>query len=240
MTKKKVKKRKVPLSDSRVLFTTSRGVIGECKPVAGALEAIEANIRKSINWPEPLTRTMTDVAGSEMELPLTQEYVDGNEATDEQKEAWVDYIIADQAAQLEFNTRHSTGLTKLLAWEGFKPLNIEALHAQWAEEDEWLEMTIPEGERDRAFHFFQTRVLGNADADIKGIATGIMRASGYSREVLDEYERRFRADLGQSTEGDGTGKDSGDTGIPEPAQVGMVGGDGVHDSAGEESAGADG
>ena len=240
MTKKKVKKRKAPLSDNRVLFTTSRGVIGECMPVAGALEAIEANIRNSIDWPELSTRTITDVAGSEMELPLTQEYVDGNEATDEQKEAWADYIIAEQAARLEFNTRYSTGLAKLLAWEGFKPLNIEALQAKWAEEDEWLEMTIPEGERERAYHFFQTRVLGNADTDTKGIAAGIMRASGYDKEVLDEYERRFRAGLGKSTEGNGTGENQGDTGIPEPAKDGMVGGDGVHDSQSTGSEGTDG
>ena len=240
MTKKKVKKREAPLLDNRVLFTTSRGVTGECMPVAGALEAIEANIRNSIDWPELPTRTITDVAGSEMELPLTQEYVDGNEVADEQKESWADYIIAQQAAQLEFNTRHSTGLAKLLAWEGFKPLNVEALQAKWAEEDEWLEMTIPEGERDRAYHFFQTRVLGNADTDVKGIATGVFRASGYSREVLDEYERRFRADLGQPEDGDGTGEDQGDTGTPGATQDGLVGGDGLHGSASEESAGLDG
>jgi len=240
MSKKKTKKRQVPLSDDRVLFTTSRGVTGECMPVAAALEAMEANIRGSIDWPETPTRTVTDVAGSEMDIPLTQDYVDGNEATDEQRLEWADYLIAAQDAQAEFNRRHSTGLAKLLAWDGFKPLNAEKLYAEWAEQDEWLEMTVPETERERAFHFFQTRVLGNADTDTKGIAAGIMRASGYDKEVLDQYERRFRSDLGQSTDGDGAGENPGDTGIPEPAQVGLVGGDGLHDSPGAEGAGIDG
>lgn len=191
-----------------VLITTSRGVEVECLPIADTLDAHEENIRASVEWPEMPVRVMVDVAGSEMESPLSQEYVESAQATDEEKEAWAEYQIAQAEAQAQFKAKLDENRVRLIAFKGVQWNG--KLEEEWAADHEWLGTTVPEGERERKLHFFRTEVLGNI-GDLYTVLFGIYQASGYDEEVLDMMEASFRPEMGRA-EGDAAEDGTGDTG----------------------------
>ena len=240
-TPKKRKKKQIPVpekKDKRVLIATSRNVEVECLPIAAALDALETNIRNSIEWPEKPTRTIRDVAGSEMEQDLTQEYVESDRATDEEKIAWTEYLEAQGEAQAEFNQRAGTARVRLVAWEGIR-VTDESLFDKWAEDEAWMGMTAPDDPRERALHYLQSKILGNPNDDLLSIMVGIYHASGYDEEALKQAEAFFRSQVGQrerAAPDDGTG----DSGVPEQEETsGLVGQSGIRDGEGEEGAGSD-
>jgi len=196
-----------------VFVTTSRGVEVECLPVADVIEAQEENIRASLDWPVKPTRTITDVAGTEMEAAFSQEYLDSDRATDEEKEAWVEYQIAQAQAEAEFSARINDGRVKLLAQRGVKW--DARLEKEWAKDDEWAGMTVPEDPRERTLHFFRTQVLGNL-GDLYRVLFGIYQASGYDEEVLDLMEASFRTEMGRAG-GDEPEDGAGDH-VPQPEE----------------------
>jgi len=196
-----------------VFVTTSRGVEVECLPVADVIEAQEENIRASVGWPTKPTRTITDVAGSEMTEPLSDRYVESAQATEEQKEAWAEYVAAQARAEAEFSRRLNDGRVKLIAQRGVR---WDAdLEKEWAADDEWAGMTVPEDPRERTLHFFRTQVLGNL-GDLYRVLFGIYRASGYDEEVLDLMEASFRTEMGRAG-GDEPEDGTGDH-VPQPEE----------------------
>lgn len=194
-------------SSDRVFITTSRGVALECMPIAAEIEQQEHNIRQAIDWPDVPTRSIEDVAGSTMTVELTQEYVDSEHATDEQREAWGQYLADLAGPTADFTTRLNTARPRLIALRGIRIMD-ETLIDVWAKDHEWLGMSVPDDPRERAYHFFMTEMLGNLEDDMTAIMVGIYRASGYDSEVLDQVERSFRAALGKSR----PDADTGDTG----------------------------
>jgi len=205
--------------DGRVVVTTSRGVEIECLPIADAIEAQEENARAGIEWPEVPTRTITDVAGSEMVKPLTEEYVEkSGQATEEQVEAWDEYRIALAGAEATFRERFNEGRVRLIAAKGVRW--DAKLEETWIEEAEWMGMAVPEDPRERKLYFFRFEVMGNI-GDLYTILFGIYRASGYDEEVLDEMEASFRTDMGQPDEEPDAGGDTGDPG--QAGGAGLVG-----------------
>ena len=185
----------LPEGEAGVFVTTSRGVEVECLPIADVIEAQEANIRALVEWPEQPTRVIADVAGSEMEEPLSQKYVESGQATEEQVEAWAGYVEAKAQAEAKFSARLNDGRVKLLAQRGVRW--DASLEEEWKKDDEWAGMTVPEDSRARTLHFFGTQVLGNL-GDLYRVLFGIYRASGYDEEVLDLMEDSFRSEMGRA------------------------------------------
>ena len=103
-SKKRKKKSNLHLDkDKRTLITTSRDVVVECLPVAALFMAMEENVKSSIEWPQVPIRISKDVAGAEMEFPLTLAHLETENATEEhqnrpeQKED--DHRIGDDPAR---------------------------------------------------------------------------------------------------------------------------------------------
>ena len=203
MTKKKPPQESI---SDRVLITTSRGVEIECMPIAAEIEQQETNIRESIDWPEKPTRTIEDVAGSTMTVELTQDYVDSEYVTEEEKGAWDQYQIDMEEPSAEFSERINLARPRLIALRGIR-LADASIEKEWTKDHEWMGMNVPEDTRDRAHHFFMTEILGNLEDDMAAIMVGIYRASGYDSEVLDKVEQSFRSAMGKA----GTDGHSGDT-----------------------------
>jgi hypothetical protein len=220
--------------DGRVVVETTRGVEVECLPVADALDAQAENIRAGIEWPEEPTRTIRDVAGSEMTEPLTEAYIGSGQATDEEKEAWAEYQIAQAEAQSQFSERLNEGRVRFIAVKGVRW--DDELEKTWTEDAEWLGMTVPDDSRERALHFFRSEVLGNI-GDLYTILLAIYRASGYDEEVLDAVEASFRSEVGQPDEGPDAGGGEGDPG-PQ-GRTGLVGEPPVDDGGSGAEVGPD-
>lgn len=204
------RKKQAPPAESpteRVLITTSRGVELECMPIAAEIEQQENNIRNSIDWPEVPTRTIEDVAGSTMKVELTQDYVDSEYATNEERAAWEQYRADMIAPASEFEQRINIARLRLIALRGVQVVN-GSLNDGWVKDHEWMGMSVPDDPRERAYHFFMTEVIGNLSDDMADVMVGIYRASGYDSEVLDKVEASFRAALGKV----GAGSNTRDTG----------------------------
>lgn len=202
--------------DGRVIVETSRGTRGVCKPIAMMIESQESNIRESVDWPEIPTYTFTDVAGTEIERQHTQGTIEDPATSEEDRVAWADYLLAQQAAQAEFDERRNNGLLRLLAFEGFEVL--DGADDGWERRHELYGMVVPTDEFEKTIHYFQTEVIGTQD-DVFNIMLGIYRASGYDEEVMAKVEAGFRAEVGQTGE-------AGAGNAPEP---------GAGDPGGEES-----
>lgn len=222
--------------DGKTIVITSRGVDVECLPVADALDAQEENIRANIEWPEKPTRVITDVAGSEMVEPLSKEYLESGQATEEQEEAWDEYQVARAGAQAEFDARLDEGRVRLIAVKGVRW--NEKLERDWAEDHDFLGMTVPEDPRERKLHFFRSEVLGNI-GDLYTILLGIYRASGYDEEVLDLMEASFRSEMGKPDEGLDAEDGAGDHGAPVGSGAGLVGQPQVDGDGGGQEVGPD-
>lgn len=220
MAKRKAR-RKPQTEPKGVVVTTSRGVQVECLPVGIELESQEANIRESVEWPDKPTRIMTDVAGSEMEVELSQDYVESDRATEEQKATWSAYWEDLAQAEAEFREKLNEAQPRLIAYKGIRLVD-GSLAEKWTEDHEWMGMEVPEGERDRSLHFLRTEILGDPVKDMTAIMVGIYRASGFDEEVLAEFEATFRAPLGRARR-DAAEQDQGDPSAPgSPEEAGLV------------------
>lgn len=220
--------------DGKVTITTSRGVEVECLPIADALDAQEENIRASVEWPEEPTRTMTDVAGSEMTEPLSSAYIESDQATDEQKEEWAEYQAAQAEAEAEFSARLDEGRVRIIAVKGVRW--DARLEKAWTKDHPWMGMIVPDDPRERQLHFFRSEVLGNI-GDLYSILLGIYQASGYDEEVLDAVEAGFQTEMGEPDEGPDAGADEGDPG--EAGRAGLVGQPPVDDDGDGQEVGPD-
>jgi hypothetical protein len=209
-TRKAKRAKKRQEEDGRVIVETSRGVRGACQPIAMMLEAQEQNIRGSIEWPEVPTYSFEDVAGNVIERVHTQATIDDPATSEEDRAAWADYLLAQQAAQTEFDDRRNNGIVRLLAVEGFEVLDGGD---DWERRHELYGMAVPDDEFERTVHYFQTEVIGTQD-DVYQIMLGIYRASGYDEEVMAQVEAGFRAEVGQA--GTGGAGDAAESGAGDP------------------------
>lgn len=189
-----------------ITVTTSRGIEVECLPIAAMLEEFEENIRASIDWPDVPTYTVHYAGGETIEKPHDATSIEDSQTTDEEKQAWADYLLNKQAADAQFAEKRANGYMRLLSVDGIKVLNEQD---DWQQRHEFYGMTVPDDPLERTVHYFRTEVIGSQD-DIYLIMLGVYRASGYDEEVLSQVEASFRASLGQDKQA-GTGDDAGDS-----------------------------
>lgn len=230
--KKRIEKAREPEPQHNgVMYKTTRGVWVECLPVKPLFDMMQVNIAQSITWPETPIRTMPVAGGDEVDEDLTQEYIDSQYSTDEEKAEWAEYLDALETAKAEYDAKIEEALGKFLATEGIR-LADESQYDEWREKDESLGMTIPDDLRERAAHFLMTRIMGNAETDTKEIMLAIYRASGFDQEVLDAVEATFRDEVGRR-ERAAAEESPGDPESPAEEAPGMVGEPELHAGAGE-------
>jgi hypothetical protein len=228
------------MDENKIIVTTSRGVQVECLPIAEMFDAQEESLRASVEWPEKPTHTITDVAGSEIEQALTQEWVDSGQASDEEVEAWEEYLVAQAVAQAEYESKRNEALPRLLAYKGIRLVN-ESLMDKWAEDHRWMSFEVPDDPRERLLHFLRTEILGNAGDDMTEIMVGIYRASGADPDLMKEAEAFFRSGQMGRAAGDAAEGSEGDAEVAEPeAEDGLVDGarldgNGNADEVGEDA-----
>jgi hypothetical protein len=227
------------VEENKVVVTTSRGVQVECLPVAEMFDAQEESLRASVEWPAKPAHTITDVAGSEIEQALTQKWVDSGQASDEEVEAWDEYLVAQAQAQAEYEGKRDEALPRLLAYKGVRLVD-ESLTEKWTEDHQWMGFTVPDDPRERMLHFLRTEILGNAGNDMVEIMLGIYRASGADPDLMKEAEVFFRGKVGGAA-GDAAEGSEGDAEVAEPAEEdglvdgALVDGDGNIDEVGEDA-----
>ena len=194
-----VKRAKVLDEDkNKVIVETSRGVRLECHPIITEIEAQEENIRAQYEWPETPQREIDvpkDASWSGI-VDLTQEHIDSEFSTDEEKETWAEYTKAYELVDAEFSTKMNDSRLKLIALEGVRVVN-GLPEDVWMRRHEWLGMKVPEDDLERLMHYFKTEVLGQT-ADMFVITKGIYKAAGFDPEVLDELEQSFRSAVGSA------------------------------------------
>lgn len=209
-----------------VLYVTSRNVEVECLPIAAEIEAQEQNIRQAIEWADPPTHTITDVADATMQVAYTEKSIAADDVPEADKQKWADYLAAQAAAQAEYKRRIEEGRPRLIAYRGVR-VTDEALPTRWAQDHTWLGMEVPDDPRERSLHFFMTEILGNIPGDLNSILLGIYRASGYDADLLDKAEAFFRSQMGRRERPDDRG-DTGDIGAQdEEGAPGLVDGAGL-------------
>ena len=198
--RRSVKRAKILDDDKRVIVETSRGVQLECHPIITEIEAQEENIRAQYEWPE-VPQHKLDVPpdagpGWIDSMDLTQEAIDGEHSTDEEKEAWAEYQEAYALVDAEFSTKMNDARLKLIALRGVTVFDTKP-EKEWIKEHEWMGMDVPKDALERLMHFFRTEVLGTT-VDIFTIMAGIYRAAGVDPEVLEELEQSFRSEVGRA------------------------------------------
>ena len=186
--------------DGRVIIVTSRDRRVLCHPIVTEMEAQEENIRAQFEWPDVPQRKI-DVppdAGADWPstMDLTQEHIDTDYSTEEEQALWAKYLEAKKVVDTEFTAKLTENKLRLMALRGITILDMPP-EDEWVEEHAWMGMDVPENRLDRLLHYFRTEVLGTMD-DVFAITKGIYRSAGLDQEVLDEFERSFRDQVGRA------------------------------------------
>lgn len=174
------------LDDSAVVVTTSRGKRVECLPITPMLDELQAEYDEKM--PPAPTHTITDVAGSSIEIPYTDKTIEN--APDDDKERWAKYIEEKSAVESELNERR----VRIIATRGIRIIGMPP-DDEWVKEHKFLGYDVPDGKLQRLYHYVKTEVIGTRDDGYK-ISVGIHRASGIDKEVLDKLEASFRGASG--------------------------------------------
>jgi hypothetical protein len=209
-----------PLSDRGLpIATTSRGIDLECQPIGAMLDAAGDNIRDQIDWPEAPTYTATFAGGDTETFEYTEESI--KDAPDDDKEAWADYILAQDKAQAEYDAKFGNTTTRIIATDGVRVLNAPP-EDEWMRRQQWQGLDIPDDPLERSLHYFLTVAIGDIETDMMQIYKGIILASGRSQEEVEKIEEFFRGEVGNDAgDGDTVEKDQvGDGAREEEAVVG--------------------
>jgi len=190
------------------------------------------NIAAKYTWPEPPVRTIVgppNPDGSpawETEKPLVQDYIDSEAATEEQKTAWAAFTAAHAAVSSEYNADAGPARIRMIAIQGIEL--ADDLDDEWIKRHEFIGLTVPQGDLERQEYFFLNELLGDFTEDLGLIMVGIMKATGFDKEMIADAEASFRHTMGriigkakpEKAESDGdtgetTGEGSGEGGLVE-------------------------
>jgi len=169
---------------SNKFFTTSAGVQIGVQPVPPLLvEKVRAAAAASVEVP-PIPTYMV-VIGENTEVPAEHDAT--TLETDEDKAAWTRYEKA-------LKQRESVSGTKTMELFLIKGTTIEPPNDDWAAEQAYFGVTVPEDPAGRKLHYIQTELLNTTD-DISGLMSAIVAASGIDPEVITAAKATFRGDV---------------------------------------------
>ena len=184
-----------------VIIKTSNGYRVRCKPIATKLDMLSQNIAAKYTWPDAPVRIVTgppEPDGSpawEIEKPLAQEYIDSGGATDEQKAEWTAYSLQHSVVTNEFNADAGTARLRMIAIQGTELVDDPG--DAWVKRHEFIGLTIPQDDLERQMYFFMNELLGDFTEDLGLIMTGIMKATGFDKEMIADAEASFRNSMGR-------------------------------------------
>jgi len=165
-------------------FTTSTGVELILKPISPLLAG---KVRTSVIWPEKPTYQAKTVSGEIEEHPHDETTLE----TDEDKAAWLKYLLATAQAEGELNER----ISKMLFKRGidYKTLKLPK-NESWIAEQEDMGITVPDDPLQRKMHYVETELLASKE-EIKSLILRLMAMSGVDEEVIAAAERSFRGEV---------------------------------------------
>lgn len=178
-----------------VFYTSSTGVTVKCLPAAQAMDDAQSSVDmpKQADYVDP--KIITDVGGSELRKPWTEEHVLGNPdegispAPEEIQTQWAAFQEAEAAAQAILVER----MSRTLAIYGVEILDEEPME-EWFRKRAFVlgDESVPEGDLERLLMYVTKAVLITV-RDGQLCSMGIYRASGADRELLDRIEAGFRS-----------------------------------------------
>lgn len=197
---RKTRKATIADDEDRVIVVTSRGVRVECLAIMTQMEALEENIRAQFEWPDLPRHEVPTPPDADWDntIPMTQEYVDLEDTPDEDRQEWGAYQIELARVDGEYDAKLTEARDRLFALRGVIVLDGLYDSDEWAKEQEWMGIKVPEHPLERKVHFFRTEVVGS-QLDTMMIMKGCYRSAGFDKEVLDRFEDSFRTEMGRVT-----------------------------------------
>ncbi len=172
-------------------------------------------IDASIEYPSKPTYEVTTASG-DIEI---YEHDKESLTTDEDKEAWADYLEAYSDAETELTEKLLYAvLLDCVELQEFKSefirwkQNQKLMGISIAEGEEDNEESLEEADRENRFHFMQTEVFHDSD-DIGEILTIVMSLTGVSVEDLAEARDSFPGEM-ESESSTGNGDTTGQSEDP--------------------------
>ena len=194
--------------EGRVVVTTSRGYRVACLPVGAMIDRLRAQYEEKM--PPVPAYTVTDAGGATVEVPHTAETIADDATSEEDKQAWIEYL----AGRLKVTAERDEGILRIITIRGVEAL---AIPDGWETEHEWMGFELPETDHEKLYHYFITEIVCT-EQDGLDIMAGIYRASGMDEGVLAQIEESFRAEVGEH-EGEDVAADSEGAEAAEPPEA---------------------
>lgn len=171
---------------SNKVFTTSAGVEIGVQPVPPLLvEKVRAAAAASVEVP-PVPTYLVEL-GDGTQVPAEHDAT--TLETDADKAAWSAY---DRALK----QRESVSGTKTMELFLIKGTTISPPDDDWAAEQAYFGVVVPEDPAGRKLHYIQTELL-NTTGDIQGLMGAIVAASGIDPEVITAAQATFQRNVRQ-------------------------------------------
>ena len=176
-------------------------------------------IDASIEYPSKPTYEVTTASGDVESYEHDKESLAAEGTTDEEKQAWADYLEAYSDAETELTEK----LLYAVLLDCVELQDFESEFAHWkinqrlmgisiAEGEEDDEESLEEANRENIFYFMQTQVFHDSD-DIGEILTSVMSLTGVSVEDLAEARDSFPGEM-ESESSTGNGDTAGQSEDP--------------------------
>ena len=220
--------------DGKVIVTTSTGARVECKPYADDLmrAGTALTLPDKPDAPRYLLGEPEEGEERQIYVPYTETSITDPATPPEDLAAWEEYVPLLLAYGLEVQAieeKKALMRARVLINKATRVIDQPDLR-EWAKkQEEFYGIPMPEDNETLLIQYFTTEVSkGKEDALL--LMAGVMRATGATEEVLDEFEDIFRDKMGI-----GAGADA--EADPEDAPAATEGGtEGLVDGATVESA----
>jgi hypothetical protein len=198
--------------DGKVIVTTSTGWKVECLPFGDDLMRAGSALAFP-DKPEPPTYVLgaPEEGEREVRVPYNEESIQDPDTPEEDREAWAAYLPlrdAYVAEVAEIQSRQMLMRARVMAHRATRVIDRPDLDA-WAKDREvFYGIPTPKDRREVEFQFFTSEVA-KTESDILALMAGIMRVTGVSEEVLDQFESNFRDTMGTPGREDAPGDPAG-------------------------------
>lgn len=185
--------------DGEVVVTTSTGWRVVCLPFGDDLMRAGSALVYP-EKPEPPTYRLGEPEEGEREIwvPYTEASIADPDTPEADRQAWAEYLPLRNAYEREvasIQDRQATMRARVMIYRATRVLGQPDL-TRWAREREEIYGIPTSGdERELLFQFF-TAEVAKTTVDTMRLMAGIMRATGVTEEVLDQFEGNFRRSLG--------------------------------------------